>query len=151
MTQGKIDVKVGAVSFSGEGEQAWLAEQLERILKAAPEIARSQPVSPTGEGSKAALAGSSEDFNSTLASYVKEKGADNNQVERFLVTADWLRRRGVPKLTTSAVTSALRDHHQKKLANPADALNKNVSKGYCEKADGGFFITPDGLGKLGHQ
>jgi hypothetical protein len=86
----------------------------------------------------------------TLASYVRQKGGSENQVDRFLATADWLRQRG-KQLTTAAVTKALRDHHQKKLANPADCLNKNVSKGFCEKSGDGFFITPDGLQKLGHK
>jgi hypothetical protein len=43
------------------------------------------------------------------------------------------------------------DNQQKRLANPADCLNKNVSKGFCEKNDGGFYITPEGLKKLEHE
>jgi hypothetical protein len=35
----KIEVKVGAVSFTGEGDATWLAEQLDKVLKAAPEVA----------------------------------------------------------------------------------------------------------------
>lgn len=149
MTQSKIDVTVGNLSFAGEGEQEWLADQLDKVLKAAPAIAQVQP------GKKGDSAGSTDgegaDFKTTLASYIKEKGAETSQVDRFLVTADWLRRRGLEKLTTGAVSKALKDSHQKRLANPADCLNKNVSKGYFEKADGGFFITPDGLKKLGHE
>jgi hypothetical protein len=148
MGESKIDVTVGAVRFSGEGEQAWLAEQLDKVLKAAPSI-------PTVPGSSAAAGGrektghaDGDQFTTTLASYIKEKGGETNQVDRFLITADWLRRRGTSKLTTATVTKALKDSHQKKLANPADCLNKNVSKGNCEKADGGFYITPDGLKKV---
>lgn len=150
MTQSKLEISVGNLSFAGEGEQAWLAEQLEKVLKAAPEIAGD----PTGAGGAAESSGGTAStggaFTTTLATHIREKGGDDNQVDRFLTAADWLRRRGVPKLTTSEVTKTLKNNHQKRLANPADCLNKNVSKGMCEKADGGFFITPDGLKKLGY-
>jgi hypothetical protein len=62
-----------------------------------------------------------------------------------------LRRRGAQKLTSALISKALTDNHQKRLANTADCLNKNVSKGFCEKANGGFYITPEGLKKLGHE
>jgi len=148
MTQSKIEVTVGNVSFSGEGEQAWLAEQLDKVLKAAPNVVQTVAgnVDPLGEDRSPAGG----DLKTTLASYIKEKGAERSQVHRFLVAADWLRCRGTSKLTTAAVSKALSEHHQKKLANPADCLNKNVSKGCCEKSDGGFYITPEGLKKLGH-
>jgi hypothetical protein len=149
MGESKIDITVGAVRFSGEGDQTWLAEQLDKVLKAAPEI----PVAPLpAGGAGAGKAGQAEGngFITTLAAYIKEKGGESSQVDRFLIAADWLRRRGTSKLTTVAVTKALKDNHQKRLANSADCLNKNVSKGYCEKADGGFYITPDGFKKLGH-
>lgn len=148
MTNSKIDIKVGAISFAGEGDQAWLAEQLEKVLKAAPEISRSPALSKATQFSGNAT---DEKFSTPLAAYIREKGGDDNQVDRFLITADWLRRRGEQQLTTSAVSKALRDNQQKRLANPADSLNKNVSKGYCEKDSNGFFITPDGLKKLGYD
>jgi len=149
MSQSKLEITVGNLSFSGEGEQGWLAEQLEKVLKAAPGIANTQSAGQPGQPG-AGASSSGNEFVATLASYIREKGGDDNQVDRFLITADWLRRRGVPKLTTAEVSKALKNNHQKRLANAADCLNKNVSKGYCEKADGGFYITPDGLRKLGH-
>jgi hypothetical protein len=108
---------------------------------------------PQAAAAAAALAESTDgaSFSTSLASYIKEKGGESNQVDRFLITADWLRRRGNSKLTTAAVSKALTDNHQKRLANPADCLNKNVSKGFCEKSDGGFYITPEGLKKLKHE
>jgi hypothetical protein len=146
----KIEVKVGAVSFTGEGDPTWLAEQLDKVLKAAPEVAATEML-PDTENEKVDQSQTSKNTQTaTLASYIRQKGGSENQVDRFLATADWLRQRG-KQLTTAAVTSALRDHHQKKLANPADCLNKNVSKGFCEKSGDGFFITPDGLQKLGHK
>ena len=90
-------------------------------------------------------------MRASLSTYIKEKGGENSQVDRFLIVADWLRRRGNTKLVTAVVSKALTDNHQKRLANPADCLNKNVSKGLCEKNDGGFYITPEGLRKLGHS
>lgn len=156
MTTAKIEVNVGGLGFSAEGEQEWLAEQLDKILKAAPEVvgatqaAASSPGGQSGSANTGSAAASGS-FTETLASYIKAKKGDDNQVQRFLATADWLRRRGENPLTTRAVTSALKTNHQKKLVNPADCLNQNVAKGYCEKADGGFFITPDGLKALGHS
>jgi hypothetical protein len=150
VTQSKMDVTLGNISFAGEGEQHWLAEQLDKVLKVAPQIARAQPPArPDGTSPGGTIDPSQ--FKATLASYIREKSAEASQVDRFLVTADWLRRRGADKLTTAAVSKALKAHQQKRLANAADSLNKNVSKGYCEKADGGFFITPDGLRKLGYE
>lgn len=88
-------------------------------------------------------------FTTSLASYIREKRAEQNQIQRFLVAADWLRKRGHLSLTTALVTKSLADNHQKGLVNPSDCLNKNVTKGYCEKTKEGFFITPDGLTHLG--
>jgi hypothetical protein len=150
MTEAKLEFTVGTLTFSGEGEQIWLAEQLDKVIAAAPDLAS---VGRTRDRSGAAdtteLDEPAGDFTKTLAGYLKEKKAETNQVQRFLATADWLRRRGTGELTTSAVTKALSDNQQKRLGNPADSLNKNVAKGYCEKKGTGFFITPDGLTHLG--
>jgi hypothetical protein len=87
--------------------------------------------------------------NGSLAAHIKAKKGEKNQITRFLATASWLSSRGDDPLTATAISKALSDHHQKKLANPADCLNKNVSKGHCEKRkDGSFFITPEGLEAL---
>lgn len=103
---------------------------------------------PASRGSGADL-NDSEEFTASLASYIRSKQADGNQTQRFLVTADWLRRRG-QSLTSGIVAKALVDNQQSRLANPADCLNKNVSKGFCEKTKDGFFITPEGLRELGY-
>lgn len=88
-------------------------------------------------------------FDVSLASYIRAKNASNSQALRFLVTADWLRRRG-QALTSGAIAKALMDNQQARLANPFDCLNRNVAKGFCEKTKDGFFITPEGLKQLGH-
>lgn len=148
----KINISVGDVSFSGEGDQGWLAEQLDKVLKAAPEI-KSRRTPDDIKDKRRDEAGAHGDgegsFTTTLASYIKEKGGESNQVQRFIATADWLRRRGESKLTTALVTKALKDNHQKRLDNSAKCFARNVSKGYCEKSDGGFYITPEGLKHLG--
>lgn len=87
--------------------------------------------------------------NISLAAYIKAKKGEKNQVTRFLATASWLSGRSDDPVTATAVAKALSDHHQKRLANPADCLNKNVGKGYAEKRkDGSFFITPEGIEAL---
>ena len=98
---------------------------------------------PAGEASKGPTQ------NVSLASYIKAKKAESNQNARFLATAHWLSSRNTAPLTASAVGKALLDNHQRKVNNPADALNQNVRKGLAEKkADGTFYITPEGLEAL---
>lgn len=153
MENSKIDVTVGAVSFAGEGEPGWLAEQLEKVLKAAPTIAGAQTNGGTPAGTGGAHAGQAPAGGQavgTLVSHIRAKGGETSQVKRFLATADWLRLRGDAQLTTAKVSKALADNHQKRLGNPADCLNQNVTKGHCEKNGEHFYITPEGLTALGH-
>lgn len=49
MPDARIEFTLGVLSFSGEGEQDWLATQLEKVLKAAPEMAALASVKPLGE------------------------------------------------------------------------------------------------------
>ena len=153
MPEGKIQVTVGAVSFSGEGERDWLAEQLDKVLKAAPDLASAPPTLPAGRSQQftpASKPSGGAQVSGTLVSYIKAKGGESSQVKRFLATADWLRLRGESELTTGKISKALSDNHQKRLGNAADCLNQNVRKGHCEKQGEGFFITPDGLKALGY-
>jgi hypothetical protein len=99
-----------------------------------------------GAAAPAASTAHSAGKNMSLAAFIKAKKGEKNQVTRFLATASWLTGRGADTLTSSAVAQALSDHHQRGLSNPADCLNKNVTKGHAEKRkDGSFFITPEGL------
>ena len=150
---GKVEIKVGDISFTGEGDQVWLGEQISKVIESA---------SQTRPSATAAQAGSEVDtrgsdiskpnFTTSLASYLKEKGGETKQVQRFLATAAWLYHRGQLELNTTAVAKALSENHQKRLGNPSDSLNQNVSKGLCEKQkDGGFFITPEGWKELGEE
>jgi len=146
----KIQIKIGEVEFTGEGEQAWVATQLDRILKAAPEIVRSGPPvaqhdstrsqTNAGQNPKAA--------SQPLAMFLRDKGAATNQVKKFLATAVWLESKGKNRLTTADITRALKDSNQSRLGNPADCLNKNVAKGHCEKDGKEFFVTTEGAASL---
>lgn len=46
MSETKIQVKVGIVEFSGEGNQDWLAEQLDKILVKVPELLKIEMAAP---------------------------------------------------------------------------------------------------------
>ena len=94
MTNGKIEVNVGGLAFSAEGEQEWLAEQLDKILRAAPDVVAAQTTKEKPDAKHAVheTPKSAGTFTDTLASYIKANKGDGNQVQRFLATADWLRR-----------------------------------------------------------
>ncbi len=143
MTTAKIDFSFGNLSFSGEGEGAWLASQLDKILQAAPKLSELHVLTKTSEPNNTAPAADS--ITESLATYLKSRQADTIQNRKFLVTADWLRRRGSNSLTTSAVTKALSDNQQKRLGNATECLNQNRRKGFCEKQGNGFYITEEGL------
>jgi hypothetical protein len=51
MSDSKIQVKVGIVEFSGEGEQEWLAAQLDKILEKVPELLKIEMAMPGNIGS----------------------------------------------------------------------------------------------------
>jgi hypothetical protein len=152
--QGKIDIKIGNISFSAEGDQAWLSEQLTKVMEAASTLppAKFEPGADAPAGDTPS-GKTMEPISDTLAAYLKAKGGESKQVQRFLATAGWLRRRNEKEeLNPTAVAKALSRNHQKGLANAADCLNQNVRRGYCEKLEGNnFFITSDGWKQLGEQ
>jgi hypothetical protein len=47
MADAKIEIKVGSVSFMGEGSEAWLTSQLDNMLKHLPELVNVAPAEPT--------------------------------------------------------------------------------------------------------
>ncbi|MCI0559083.1 MAG: hypothetical protein MN733_11350 [Nitrososphaera sp.] len=149
---GKIEIKIGPVSFSAEGEQEWLGQQLNTVIEAAMKSGDTlgetveKPISANGTVANKNI---HVNHSMSLVSYLKEKNADRNQIMRFLATAGWLRCRGKKEISTSDVSKTLSEHHQKRLANASDCLNKNVAKGLCEKKGKLFFITPEGLKVLG--
>ncbi len=43
MADAKIEIKVGEVSFVGEGTETWLAAQLEKVIKHLPDLVKVAP------------------------------------------------------------------------------------------------------------
>jgi hypothetical protein len=148
MAQAKIDVKFGNISFSGEGDSAWLESQLDKLLASAFNGTEDAAPENHHDGAKKApkIGGSAA---GSLASFLKAKKATGNQVRKFLATACWLMLKGEDNLTTALVTKTLTESRQSKLTNPADCLNQNVRKGHCEKkGKNGFFVTDEGTSSL---
>ena len=112
MSDAKIEIKLGDIQFSGEGNQDWVAEQLDKILSKAEDLVKFAPP-PTAPGTPVgAQPQTSFDItiaDKTLPSFLIEKGATKVQVKKFLATAVWLDAKGKNRMTTSDVTKALKD------------------------------------------
>ena len=105
MAQAKIEVKVGNVCFSGEGDSAWLESQLDKLLA----IAFNGTEDSTSEDQEGAATRTPKTSTGagSLASFLKAKKATTNQVRKFLATAFWLNQKGESTLTTALVTKTL--------------------------------------------
>jgi hypothetical protein len=150
MSEAKIEIKIGEIQFSGQGEEDWIANQLDKILAQADKLIQLVPASKAGEEDPVhkPMGEDSTIAKMTLPSLLNDKGASRNQVKKFLATAVWLEAKGKNRLETSDITRALKDSNQSKLTNPADCLNQNVGKGFCEKDGKQFFVTEDGKKSL---
>lgn len=148
MTTAKIEISVGAITFSGEGTENWLEKQLDKLLASAPQLAAiSPPAEVSGNGGNGGGDAAPQDPG-TLAAFIQKHGGGSNQVKRFLTTAEWLHRKGKSRIQTKDVTAALGAANQKRLGNAAECLNQNVSKGHCEKDGKQFYVTPEGRASL---
>ena len=148
MTNAKIEISVGPISFSGEGTEDWLEKQLDKLLAAAPTLAVIHPPTDVKTGPAAGTGKTSTDAG-TLPSFLQKKNAMKNHVRRFLATAEWLHQRGANRIQTGDVARALATANQPRLTNASECLNQNVGKGHCEKDGKTFFVTPDGKTHLG--
>ncbi|MGE0115241.1 MAG: hypothetical protein AB7T07_10215 [Steroidobacteraceae bacterium] len=151
MSESKIEIRIGQITFSGQGEQDWVASQLDKILAQAEKLIQLAPAPDEADGSENGHKPMGKDVGiakKTLPAFLQEKNAKTQQVKKFLATAVWLEAKGQSRLLTSDVTKALSDANQKRLGNPADCLNQNVSKGNCEKDGKQFFVTDDGKNSL---
>jgi hypothetical protein len=155
MAEAKIEIKVGAVTFSGEGEGKWLSEQLDKVLEKIPELANVSPSGGSGDignaggGSGTSHTGSSA-AGGTLANFLKSKNATTNQRLKFLASAIWVTdAKKKDQLTTNDVTQALTDAKQVPLSNPSQSLNDNIKQGYCHKTGKQFYVTDEGRTALG--
>ncbi len=151
MSNSKLEIQIGEIKFSGEGEEKWLTDQLDKIIEIFPDLLKVDPLS-TAKQKKVAepkkTTPKTEGISSTLAGFLKEKSAITNQAKKFLVAAVYLQNTGKERIATSDVTKALKDARQTKLTNPSDCLNKQVKKGYCEKDGNQFYVTPEGESSL---
>ncbi len=156
MEKSKIEIKIGNVKFMGEGDASWLEKQLDKFLNKVPELLKldiippSETISePTGDytntNDSKSEASSTSNVPSNLSVYLREKNTTSNQTNKFLVTAAFIQQRGQRRISTTDVTKALKDSNQSRLGNASDKLNKNVSKGFCEKDGAQFFVTQEGL------
>lgn len=155
MSESKIEIKFGEISFSGEGDSAWLSEQLDKILDRASELRLSSAIASTQLSNvantihqEADLSGHSEISTKPLATWLREKGADTNQNQKFLATAVWIEAKGKNRIQTSDITAALSNANQKRLGNATECLNQNIKKGYCEKEGKQFYVTEEGKRSL---
>jgi hypothetical protein len=150
VAEGKIEIKVGAVSFNGEGSENWLATQLDKVIKHLPDLVKVAPAldDPTnggaGDGAGASKGTPGKAKGTSLAGFLQAKNAKSNQVRKFLATAIWLHdNEKKTRLTTTDVSGALNSHNQGRLGNPSDILNQNVAKGHCVKDGKKQFYVPD--------
>lgn len=153
MADSKIEIKVGSITFSGEGDGEWLSKQLDKVLAKIPELVAIAPQENNGNDSKGGEDGTDKGNGGkaagTLASYLKATNSTSKQVRKFLATAAWLHdSEKKHRLTTTDVSKALNTHNQGRLANPSDALNQNVGKGHCVKDGKSFYVTPEGRAEL---
>jgi len=149
MVNAKVSLTIGSISFSSEGNEKWVANQLDKVINKLPQIIQiemslgedqSKPISSDVQG---ILPG--DDSKISLPKFLENHDAKNNQVKKFLATAVWLHTRDKKKLLMGKdVTKALSDAAIKKLKNASQCLKDNVKKGYCEKKDKGFFVTDEG-------
>ena len=151
MSEAKIEIKIGEIQFSSQGEQEWVAQQLDKILAQAEKLIELAPPTPPTpqEGIEHKPMGKDPAISKkTLPSFLSEKDATKNQVRKFLATAVWLEAKGKSRLVTSDVTGALTASNQSRLGNAAQCLNENVGKGYCEKVGKEFYVTEEGKASL---
>ena len=148
MPEARLEITVGSTKFAGEGSETWLSAELEKFLSELPNLSALPPSLTEPEVTGAASVPGQKP-TVTLPTYLQDTQSTANQVRKFIATAIWLQdKNGGVEIRAADVAKALRDSMQAKLANPSDALNKNVEKGYCEKTVSGFFVTSEGRASL---
>lgn len=150
MAEAKIEIKVGAVSFSGEGEGRWLGEQLDKVLDKLQELASVAPKIPENGGGDAGALLDHKRVSGTLAAFLGSKNAKENKTRKFLATALWLQdTQRKSRLATRDVTAALSSNSQGDVGNAAQCLNLNTRKGFTAKEGRQFYVTDEGRSSIG--
>ena len=149
MATAKIDFALGIITFSAEGDETWVSDQLDKILEKAPSLMTIAPMMQSVSQSASTAPGQPSPFSDSsiaaqsLPNFLRAKEARSG-FKKFLATAIWLHAKGTPKLSTTDINKALKDCSQSRLSNTTDSLNINLSKGYCEKDGKEFFVTDEG-------
>jgi hypothetical protein len=151
VSEAKIEIKIGQIQFSGQGEPDWVGKQLDKILAQAEKLIQLAPKADEKlPGDKGEVSGGKDASitKMTLAAFLIEKNAAKNQTKKFLATSTWLHAKGQSRLQPKDVTRALKASNQSRLVNPGDALRRNISPGYCERDGKLFFVTDEGKKSL---
>ena len=150
MADAKIEIKVGAVSFSGEGDGKWVSEQFAKFLESVPELAKVAATAPGQKDESTAQSKVAQRTKGTLASFLTAKDAKSNKTRKFLATSVWLQDTlSKDRLVTGDVTKALSQHNQGSCGNASQCLNDNAKKGFVFKDGKEFFVTDEGRGEIG--
>jgi hypothetical protein len=150
----KLEIKVGAITFSGEGNGDWLSKQLDKVLARIPELLAAPSDIAQNSGSGGAhqpIIGGAQhtQASGTLATFLKTANANDSQTRKFLATALWLHdAEDKNRLTTSDVSGALSKHKQGKLTNASNCLAENAKRGYCVREGKQFYVTNEGRESL---
>ena len=143
MSNSKIEIKVGIVEFTGEGEQKWLSEQLDKVLAKVPELLKIELSAPNnGFGTKSALNSIENGLNNdqpntiitqSLSTFLKEK-KPSSRPDLFLATAIWIHdNQGKSRIQQKDINIELKQSSQVPIPNPNQEFARNVKKGYCVK------------------
>jgi hypothetical protein len=136
------------LEFSGEGDPAWVAEQFDKFVKEAPKLLSIPAAESSSGGGHQPMAANPAVASKPLATFLKDKSANDNQTKKFLATAAWLEAKGKKRLVTGDVVQALKDNNQAGLGNPSQCLAYNVQQGHCERDGDKFFVTDEGAQSL---
>ena len=152
MSNSKIEIKVGIVKFSGEGEQKWLSEQLDKILEKIPELLKlelrvpSNPADPivTSKSTPKAPKKAGSVSKQSLSTFLKEK-KPTSKPDLFLATAIWIHdNQDKTRIQQKDINVELKKSSQVPILNLTQEFNRNVKKGYCVKDANSFYVTPEG-------
>ena len=154
MADSKIEIKVGSITFSGEGDGDWLSKQLDKVLAKIPELAAVAPPETSGNGNNGAnpplnTGAQPGQASGSLAAFLKTANADESQSRKFLATSVWLQDvEQKNRLITSDVTGALSKHKQGKLTNASNCLAENAKRGHCVREGKQFYVANEGRESL---
>ena len=126
MATAKIEFTLGIITFSAEGDETWVSDQLDKILEKAPSLMTIAPMMQSTSQSASTASGQPSPFSdSTIAAqslpnFLRSKQARSG-FKKFLATAIWLHAKGTPKLSATDINTSLKDCSQSRLSNATDS------------------------------